>query len=81
LLFTGLEEGNPFTEGGVAATGAISMFNLRAGLSGEYMLNKKVSVVATPIAVSYSPAHQGFKENGIDAFTSLEFQVGLGYRM
>ncbi len=80
MLFGGLEMGNPFTRDGIAANGALTMLNVRAGLAGEYAITSKVSAVVTPIAFAYSPTNEDFAP-GIDAITRIEFLAGLGYRM
>lgn len=80
-LFGGLDEGNPFTLGGAAPSGALTMLNVRAGLAGEYAITPAVSAVVTPIAFAFSPAKADTFVPGVDSFTRLEFLVGLGYRM
>ena len=80
LMFTGLEEGNPFTDAGMAATGALTMLSVRAGLAAEYAFTSQVSLLVTPIAFTFSPAHDGFNDE-VDGITRLEFLAGLGYRM
>lgn len=80
-LFGGLGEGNPFTRDGIAASGALSMLNVRAGLAGEYAITPAVSAVVTPIAFAYSPAKEDQFVPGVTSITRLEFLVGLGYRM
>ena len=80
LMFTGLEEGNPFTDGGMAATGALTMLSVRAGLAAEYAFSSQLSLVVTPVAFTFSPAHEGFNDE-VDGITRIEFLAGLGYRM
>ncbi|MBK9035778.1 MAG: hypothetical protein IPL61_31765 [Myxococcales bacterium] len=81
LLITGLEAGNPFTLNAQAATGALSMLSIRAGLAAEYAFNPNLSLVVTPIAFSFSPASSDSFTSEVDSFTRLEFLAGLGYRM
>jgi hypothetical protein len=80
LMFGGLTMGNPFTEGGASTTGALGMFNLRVGVSGEYAVTPNIVVVLTPLAFSYSPAKTGLRSD-IKSLTRLDFMVGVGYRM
>lgn len=80
LAFSGLATGNPFTEGGAPTTGALSMFHLRAAVSADYWFLDNLSVTATPFAFGYSPAKAGFRST-VSSITSIDFMVGLGYRM
>ncbi len=80
LFLGGLAMGNPFTEGGAATTGALSMPLVRFGLSGEYAISKNLAAALTPIAFSFSPSKDGMKEE-ISSLTRIEFTLGLGYRM
>lgn len=78
LAFTGASE-SPFTDF-AATTGALTMFRLRVGASVDFALTPNLVATVTPLAFSYSPAKTGLKE-GISALSSLDFMVGLGYRM
>jgi hypothetical protein len=80
LLLGGLDVGNPFTIGAVAASGTLVMPAVRAGVSAEYAITKNIAASVTPVAFSYSPAKAGLKPE-ISAFTRFEFTVGVGYRM
>jgi hypothetical protein len=80
LVFGGLDMGNPFTVGGLATTGGLTMFNIRIAASIEYAVTNNFLIVGTPIAFSYSPAHKDLVE-GISGLTRLDFMLGLGYRM
>lgn len=80
LFLTGLEEGNPFTTGARAATGALSMLSVRAAVAAEYAFNPNLSLVVTPVAFTYSPPHADLA-TGVDSITRIEFLGGLGYRM
>ena len=80
LLFGGLGEMNPFTDGMIAATGALTTPAFRVGVVGEYAVTPNLAASVTPVAFSYSAAHEGLKDD-ISAVTRLEFTVGLGYRM
>jgi hypothetical protein len=80
LIFSGLEkEGNPFTMGGVGATGPLSTFHLRVAASADYAVTPNVVITATPIAFGYSPAPTGFASS-ISSLTTLSFMVGVGYQ-
>jgi len=63
-----------------ATSGALTMFHLRAALSADYAVTPRFLVTATPFAVSYSPPKDGL-EPSIKSITSIDFMVGLGYRM
>jgi hypothetical protein len=79
-LFAGLGlDGNPFTEQGAPASGALTTFLVRAALSGDYAVTPNVIVTLTPIAFSYSPAPAGF-DTSIGSLTTLSFLAGVGYR-
>lgn len=79
-LFSGLGmEMNPFTEGGAAASGALTVLHVRAALSADYAINPNLVVTATPIAFGYSPAPDGFLSS-ISSLTTLSFMAGVGYR-
>jgi hypothetical protein len=78
LFFSGVSE-SPFTDG-QATTGALSMFHLRVGLSGDYAVTPNFLITLTPIAFSYSPAHKGLRDD-IKSITAIDFMLGLGYRM
>jgi tetratricopeptide (TPR) repeat protein len=80
LSFSGLDMGNPFTEGNLGTTGALTMFNLRLAVSGDYEITPNLVATATPFALSYSPAKDGLRSD-IGAITQLSFMVGVGYRM
>ena len=80
MLFSGLtEEMNPFTEDGASASGALTVFHFRTGLSIDYAVTPNVVVTATPIAFAYSPAPEGF-DSTISSLTNLSFMAGVGYR-
>ncbi len=78
LAFGGISE-SPFTDG-QATTGALTMFHVRAGLSADYAVTPNFLLSLMPIAFSYSPAHEGLRDD-IKSITALDFMVGLGYRM
>lgn len=81
LLFSGLDEmGNPFTTGGAATSGALTMFHVRVGASADYAITPNVIATVTPLAFSYSPPKEGLKDD-IKSITRLDFMLGLGYRM
>lgn len=80
LLFSGLSEGNVFTMNGLEASGALSMFNVRFGLGASYLVTPNLSITASPVIYSYSPAKAGLRED-LDALTRFEMMAGLGYRM
>ncbi|MBX3155397.1 MAG: tetratricopeptide repeat protein [Deltaproteobacteria bacterium] len=78
LVMSGISE-SPFTAF-QPTTGALSVFHVRAGVSADYAITPNVVVTAAPFAFSYSPAATGFAEK-IKSITTIDFMVGLGYRM
>lgn len=81
MAFTGIAEmGNPFTEGGAATSGALTMLAVRVGASADYAITPNLIATVMPIAFSFSPAKTGLREDA-SSITRLDFMVGLGYRM
>jgi hypothetical protein len=81
LAFSGISEmGNPFTEGGAATSGALTMFQLRVAASADYAITPNLVATVTPIAFSFAPAKKGLRED-IKSITRLDFMLGIGYRM
>jgi tetratricopeptide (TPR) repeat protein len=78
LVFSGVS-GSPFTNG-AATTGALTMFGLRLGVSGDYAITPNLVATIAPLAFSYSPAKAGLRAD-ITSITQLQFMLGLGYRM
>jgi len=78
LFFAGVSD-SPFT-GGAPTSGALSMFHLRAALSADYAVTPNFIVTATPVAFSYSPPKEGL-DMSITSITSVDFMVGIGFRM
>jgi tetratricopeptide (TPR) repeat protein len=78
LTFNGLEEGNPFTMGGVGTDGALGMFNARFAIAGDYAITDNIIATVTPFAFAYSPAKAGLD---MSSLTQMQFMLGLGYRM
>jgi hypothetical protein len=81
LIFSGMgDPGNPFTNNGAATTGALGMLAVRAALSGDYAITPNLIATLVPIAFEYSPAKSGLRDD-IKSILSLDFMLGLGYRM
>jgi hypothetical protein len=80
MTFSGLDMGNPFTEGMLGTTGGLTSFAFRLGVSGDYEINKNLVATATPFALTYSPAKEGLRSD-IGGILKIEFMVGVGYRM
>jgi hypothetical protein len=78
LFFANVSE-SPFT-GNAPTSGALTMFHLRAAVSADYAVTPNVVVTATPFAFSFSPPKDGLVKD-ISAITSIDFMVGIGYRM
>jgi hypothetical protein len=80
LVVTGLEKmGNPFTEMGSPATGALATFHVRAGVGVDYAVMRNFVVTVTPLAYGYSPAPTGFTDT-VESVTEVAFVAGIGYR-
>jgi len=78
LFFANVSE-SPFTAN-APTSGALSMFHLRAALSADYAVTPNIVVTATPFAFTYSPPKEGLAEE-ITSITSIDFMLGIGYRM
>ncbi len=78
-MFSGLGNGNPFTEMGMAASGALTTLLVRAAVSADFAVTPSVVLTATPLAFGYSPAPSGFVP-AISSLTTLSFMVGVAYR-
>ena len=79
VLFFGNVSQSPFTAG-APTDGALSMFHLRAAASADYAFTPNIVGTLTPIAVSYSPPKTGL-DPSIKSLTSIDFMLGIGYRM
>jgi len=71
--------GSRFT-GGRMTDGALTMINVRLGLSADYAITPNVVATLTPFAFSYSPPKTGL-DDSIKSITAIDFMVGVGYRM
>lgn len=81
LVVGGLDAmGNPFTENGAAASGALTMAAVRIGVSADYEITPNLIATAMPFAFTYAPAKSGLRSD-ISALTLINFMVGVGYRM
>jgi hypothetical protein len=81
LAFSGISDaGNPFTMNGAPATGTLGMLAVRGALAVDYAFTPNLIGTLTPIAYTYSPAKSGLSED-IKSITSIDFMLGLGYRM
>jgi hypothetical protein len=78
-LFFGGVSGSDFT-GGAPTSGALTMFHVRAGISGEYAITPNLMVTVPSFAFSYSPPKEGLAPD-IKSITSFDFMLGIGYRM
>ena len=76
VWWSGIEEGNPFTSGGAAATGAIPMpsFRLSAGL--RYQLPAHLFLYAAP-AFTWCKTTSGLGDS-VSSVTRIELPVGAG---
>ena len=81
LVFSGISDmGNPFTNMGASTSGALTMFAVRAAISGDYAITPNIIATITPLAFTYSPAKTGLRSD-IKSITGLDFMLGIGYRM
>lgn len=80
LLFSGLDMGNPFTEGGAGTSGSLAMFAARVAASADYAITPNIVATVTPVSFSYSPAKEGLRAD-VSTIMRLEFMLGVGYRM
>jgi hypothetical protein len=78
LFFANVGESR-FT-GGNPTSGALTMFHLRAALSADYAFTPNLVGTLTPIAFSYSPPKEGLASE-IERISSIDFMLGIGYRM
>ncbi|HEY0990855.1 MAG TPA: hypothetical protein VGD80_27565 [Kofleriaceae bacterium] len=78
LFFSNVSESR-FTAGRMTS-GALTMFHLRAALSADYAFTPNIVGTVTPIAFTFSPAKSGL-EPTIKNITSIDFMLGIGYRM
>jgi tetratricopeptide (TPR) repeat protein len=79
LLLFGGASASPFTDF-AETSGTLSMVHVRIGVSADYAITNNVIATVAPFAFSYSPAKEGLRED-ITAITSIDFMVGIGYRM
>jgi hypothetical protein len=79
-LFFSNVNGSKFLIPGGQSDGALTMFHIRGALSADYAVTPNFVVTATPFAYSFSPPKDGM-DKSITALTSIDFMVGLGYRM
>jgi hypothetical protein len=78
LFFSNVSE-SQFTDS-APTTGALTMFHLRVGVSAEYAVTPNLIVTAPALAFSYSPPKDGLAKS-ITAITTIDFMLGIGYRM
>jgi hypothetical protein len=79
VLFFGGVSKSRFTNGAMT-DGALSMVHVRVGLSADYAITSNVVATLTPFAFSYSPPKQGL-DDSIKSIMSIDFMLGVGYRM
>jgi tetratricopeptide (TPR) repeat protein len=81
MVLAGTDQaGNPFTNAGEVSSGALAMFAVRAAVSGSYEITPNIVGTVTPLAFAFSPARSGLRSD-ITSISSVDFLVGLGYRM
>lgn len=80
LIFSGLEEGNPFTEAARPASGPLGMLAVRGALGVELPLGQRLRVTLTPFAFSFSPPKERM-EPSIKRLTRMDFTLGVALRL
>ena len=81
LVFSGMgDPGNPFTNNGAPASGALGMLAVRAAVAADYAITPNIVATVTPFAIEYSPAKSGLRDD-IKSILSFDFMLGVGYRM
>ena len=78
LLANASETG--FVQNNNKTSGALSMLHIRGAVSLDYAVTPNVVLTATPFAFTWSPPKDGL-EDSVDSIISLDFMVGVGYRM
>jgi len=78
LFFAGVNQ-SPFTNN-APTSGALTMFHFRGAVSADYAVTPNIMITATPFAFSYSPPKAGL-DPSITSITSIDFMVGIGFRM
>jgi hypothetical protein len=78
-LFLSNVSKSPFTDT-LPTDGALTMFHVRVGISGDFAITPNLIVTAQPLAFSYSPPKKGLSSK-IESITTFDFMVGIGYRM
>jgi hypothetical protein len=78
VWWCGLGEQNPFTAGGVAATGAVPMPSLLLGLGGFYHLPAHFSVFAKPTFLLSKTTGDGLS-SAISSVSRFDLAFGIGY--
>jgi hypothetical protein len=79
--FTGLKQGNPFTQNNVASDGGpVPMFTVRFGLAVDYAITKSLKATVVPISFAYSPPPAGVVDT-IVKVQQIDVLFGLGYSL
>jgi hypothetical protein len=78
LFFSNVSE-SQFTNQAMTS-GALSMFHLRIAASADYAFTPNVVGTVTPIAFTFSPPKTGL-DDSIKRITSIDFMLGIAYRM
>jgi len=80
LFFSNVKGSRFVAAGHEVDGGALTMFHVRTAVSADYAVTPSFIVTATPFAFSYSPPKGGL-DPSIKSLTSIDFMIGLGYRM
>jgi len=78
VWWSGLGEQNPFTMGGVAATGAVPMPSLLLGLGAFYYLPARFSIFAKPTFLLSKTTGDGLS-SAISSVSRFDLAFGIGY--
>lgn len=80
LWLSGLLDGNPFTDGGLMASGPLPMLDFRFGVGVDFRLKNDVVLTATPLALAYSPPNSGL-DASITSVMRFDILFGIGYAL
>lgn len=76
VWWSGIEEGNPFTSGGTASTGAIPMPSVRLSVGVRYQLPAHIFLYAAP-AFTWCKTTSGLGDS-VSSVTRIELPLGAG---
>jgi hypothetical protein len=78
IWWSGLGEQNPFTAGGVGATGAVPMPSLLLGVGAVYHLPAHFSIFAEPTFLLSKTTGDGLS-SAVSSVSRFDLAFGVGY--